>query len=287
MRRKIKKIIVIVVAISSIFSYLYFNLNQKELEYSFNGSYYEVVNNNIPYFTEEEKKEARESYEYYGELDYLGRVTYAQASLGVDLMPSEDRESISNIYPSGFNQYTNEEVLGNNYLYNRSHLIAFMLAGENDNENNLITGTSFMNQELMLPLEKVVYNYITNENHHVLYRVTPLYDKNELVATAVLMEAQSIEDDDISFCILVYNVEPCIEIDYSDGEVLNADAECDYTQAKQVDESQYILNTNSLKYHRLNCDDADDIAPFNKEILYANSATARMMGFEPCGNCKP
>ena len=157
--------------------------------------------------------------ELYGELDYLGRATSTYALIGIDSMPTEERESIGMIKPSGWHTIKYDNISGK-YLYNRCHLIAWCLTGENANEKNLITGTRYMNIEGMLPWEERVANYIDRTNNHVLYRVTPIYEGKNFVASGVLMEAYSIEDngEGISFCMYCFNVQPGIEIDYRTGE---------------------------------------------------------------------
>ena len=183
----------------------------------YSGDLYVIISQNMPDFTNEEL--VTEAYEYYSPLDYLGRCGYAMACLGPELMPTEDRESISHIKPSGWVQAQYDFVEGKS-LYNRSHLIGFQLAGENDNASNLITGTRTMNAYGMLPFENMVADYIKETGNHVIYRVTPIYGGNDLVATGVQMEAMSVEDyaQGICFHVFVYNVEPGVEIDYATGE---------------------------------------------------------------------
>ena len=149
---------------------------------AYDGKAYVAVNDNVPFFTEEELSSA--SYETYGELDPLGRCTVCVASVGQDLMPTEDRESISSVTPSG---WINREYDGE-YLYNRCHLIGFQLTGENANEENLITGTRYMNVDGMLPFENLVADYVKETDNHVLYRVTPVFEGQNLVASGVQME---------------------------------------------------------------------------------------------------
>ena len=184
-------------------------------EYS--GDLYVVINENQPSFPEEDKN--TDAFEQYSELDILGRCGAAYANLGQELMPTEDRESISSVKPSGWVQGSYDFVDGKS-LYNRCHLIGFQLAGENANELNLITGTRTMNTQGMLPFENMVADYIDETNHHVLYRVTPVYDGTDLVARGVQMEAWSVEDDGEGICfnVFCYNVEPGVEIDYATGE---------------------------------------------------------------------
>ncbi len=170
-----------------------------------------------PEFTEEDKQE--EPFEYYSKLDSLGRCGYAMACLDQSLMPTEDRESIRDVYPSGWNNKPYDFVDGG-YLYNRCHLIGFQLAGENANERNLITGTRYMNTQGMLPFENMVADYIKETGNRVLYRVTPIYDGEDLVARGVQMEGWSVEDEGEGICfnVFVYNVQPGVTIDYATGD---------------------------------------------------------------------
>ena len=183
----------------------------------FSGEPYVIINNNVPYF--EEKDYTTTSFELYSDLDSLGRCGVAYACIGIDIMPTEERESIGQVKPSGWHTVKYDCVSGK-YLYNRAHLIGFQLAGENANEKNLITGTRYFNVEGMLPFENMVADYVKETGNHVLYRVTPIYDGNNLVASGVLMEAYSVEDNgaDICFNVYVYNSQPGITIDYATGE---------------------------------------------------------------------
>lgn len=178
---------------------------------------YIIINNNEPNFDDLSKKEV--SFEVYSELDHIGRAGQAYASLGIELMPTEDRKSINSVKPSGWHT-VKYDIVDGKYLYNRCHLIGFQLAGENANKNNLITCTRYMNTEGMLEFENEVAEYIRNTNNHVLYRVTPMYEGNNLVAKGVQIEAYSIEDngEGVKFNVFVYNVQPGINIDYETGE---------------------------------------------------------------------
>ena len=183
-------------------------------EYS--GNPYVRVNENVPMFKEYEL--VCGSFEYYSDLDNLGRCNVAMASVATDLMPNEDRESISSVTPTGWvNNYY--DFVDGKYLYNRCHLIGFQLTGENANEKNLITGTRYMNVDGMLPFENMIDDYVESTGNHVLYRVSPMFENQNLVADGVLMEAYSIEDSGkgISFCVFCYNVQPGVEIDYLSG----------------------------------------------------------------------
>ena len=159
-----------------------------------------------------------DSYETYSPLDALGRCGVVMSCIGQDLMPTEERGSIGQVKPSGW-QTVKYDFVNGKYLYNRCHLIGFQLTGENANTSNLITGTRYMNVEGMLPFENMVADYIKETNNHVLYRVTPVFQDNELVARGVLIEAKSVEDDGdgILFCVYVYNNQPGVEIDYLTG----------------------------------------------------------------------
>ena len=178
---------------------------------------YVVINDGKPLFKEEEL--VAESYEYYGPLDSLGRCTVTMACVGTDLMPTEERSSIGSVKPTGWVQNFYENVDGG-ALYNRCHLIGFQLTGENANKENLITGTRYMNVQGMLPFENQVADYVRKTGNHVLYRVTPIFEGNELVARGVQLEAQSVEDGGKGLCfhVYVYNVQPGIVIDYATGE---------------------------------------------------------------------
>lgn len=183
----------------------------------YSGKPYTEINGNQPFFTKSEITD--DSYEYYGDLDDLGRCTPAHASIGKDLMPTEDRGSISSVKPTGWHSYSYDIVDGKS-LYNRCHLIGFQLTGENANRKNLITGTRYLNVIGMLPFENQVADYINETDNHVMYRVTPVFVGANLVASGVLMEGYSVEDegDGICFNIYCYNIQPGIYINYANGE---------------------------------------------------------------------
>ena len=188
-------------------------------EYS--ESPYVEINNNIPYFTEEEYK--LEAFEKYSELDSLGRSGVAIANICREIMPKEgeERGEIGMIKPTGWVQKRYDDIIKDKYLYNRCHLIGWQLAGENANEKNLITGTRYLNTEGMLPFENQVVDYIdNNEDNHVLYRVTPIFERNNLLASGVEIEASSVEDkgEGLHFNVYCYNVQPGIKINYETGE---------------------------------------------------------------------
>jgi len=182
------------------------------------GQPYTIINDNIPYFSDEDL--TTQSFESYSELDSLGRCDTAYASIGLDLMPTDKRSEIGHIKPSGWHTVKYNDYIDGNYLYNRCHLIGYQLSGENANEKNLITGTHYLNVQGMLPFENMVADYVRETENHVLYRVTPVFEGDNLVASGVLMEAESVEDngDGILYCVYVYNVQPNIIIDYATGE---------------------------------------------------------------------
>ena len=186
----------------------------------YTGEPYVCINDNVPFFTEEEK--TKDTFESYSELDNLGRCGVAFANVSRELMPTGKRGKIGSVKPSGWRQAQYEGLIDSDppFLYNRCHLIAYCLTAENANEENLITGTHYMNVEGMLPFEEQVAKYLDRNDNHVLYRVTPVFEGDNLVAGGVLMEAYSVEDDGegISFCVYCYNVQPGIAIDYATGK---------------------------------------------------------------------
>ena len=175
------------------------------------------VNQNVPGFTKEDY--TAEAFEQYSPLDELGRCHAAYACVGEEIMPTEERGAIGMVKPSGWHTVKYDFVDGK-YLYNRCHLIAYMLSGENANTENLITGTRYLNTEGMLPYENEVADYVHNTGNHVLYRVTPLYEGDNLVASGVVIEASSVEDrgKSLSFHVYCYNVQPGVTIDYATGD---------------------------------------------------------------------
>ena len=217
-------------------------------EYS--GAAYVAVNDNEPYFTQDEITD--ESFEMYSDLDALGRCGVTCASVGPELMPTEERGDIGSVKPTGWHTVKYDCVDGK-YLYNRCHLIGYQLTGENANERNLITGTRYLNIEGMLPFENMVADYVEETGNHVMYRVTPIYEGDDLVAEGVLMEGYSVEDagEGICFCVYAYNVQPGVEIDYATGESWLA-GEGDTSDSESGDLT-YILNTSSKKFHDPSC----------------------------------
>jgi len=256
-------------------------------EYS--GNPYISINNGQPFFTEEEINSKLT--EKYSPLDKLGRCGVCIAKVCKDTMPTEDRGSISEVKPSGWVQAEYDCVSGKS-LYNRCHLIGFQLTGENANERNLITGTRALNIDGMLPFENMVADYVKEEKDaHVLYRVTPIYTGNNLVANGVLMEGYSVEDrgESIQFCVYCYNNQPEVIIDYATGESHYsqgygiADSNTSESSAKQ----SYVLNTNSKKFHLPSCGSVDEISSKNKKTVTATRDSLISEGYSPCHSCNP
>lgn len=267
---------------------------------------YITVEDNIPQFSEGEV--TTESFEQYSELDELGRCGVAFACIGKDIMPTEERGAIGQIKPSGW-QLAKYDIVDGKYLYNRCHLIGYQLSGENANEKNLITGTRSMNVDGMLPFENMVDDYIDETNNHVMYRVTPIYDGDDLLAKGVQMEAYSVEDDGegISFNVFVFNAQPGIRINYADGTSAlideavgkeNKEPETDSTstfaesnnEKTDVNDLQvedYVLNTNTKKIHYSDCPSVADVQPENRESFNGTREYLIENGYTACGRCKP
>ena len=250
----------------------------------YTGSAYTVLNDNIPDFPEEDFTE--ESFETYSDLDSLGRCGVAYANIGEDLMPTTKRGSIGQIKPSGWHTVKYDSVDGK-YLYNRCHLIGYQLTAENANEKNLITGTRYLNTEGMLPFEYMVADYIKETGNHVLYRVTPLFDGNNLVATGVQMEAESVEDkgDGILYNVFCYNIQPGITIDYKSGDSSENEDMPVQTEAASV--SEFVLNTSSKKFHKPSCSSISKIKQENKEVYKGSRDALISQGYDPCKKCNP
>ena len=263
-------------------------------EYS--GQAYTPVNNNIPYFTDADM--SSEPFESYSELDDLGRCGAAFACISPALMPTEERGSIGQVKPTGWHT-VKYDIVDGKYLYNRCHLIGYQLTAENANTRNLITGTRYMNTEGMLPFENMVADYIDETGNRVLYRVTPVFKGNNLVADGVLMEALSVEDNGagISYNVFVYNVQPGILIDYATGESRFSES----AAAKQEETEEpsqaardtlsetrtYILNTNTKKFHIPPCHSVDSMKDKNKKEYTGDREDIISQGYSPCKNCNP
>lgn len=260
---------------------------------AYSGKAYVEINGNVPSFDEEDKAGATESYEFYSPLDSLGRCGYAEASVGLDIMPTEERGSIGSVKPSGWHT-VKYDVVDGKYLYNRCHLIGYQLTGENANEENLITGTRYLNIEGMLDYENWIADYVKETGNHVLYRVTPIFEGTELVARGVLMEGWSVEDEGkgISFSVFAYNVQPGVSIDYQTGKSWLSNEQPPADLAPTPDEPSgelltYILNTSSRKFHLPTCSYAKTIAEKNRQEYTGYRDDLLSDDFTPCGTCKP
>lgn len=229
---------------------------------AYSGDDYIILNNNIPNFSESDLTTT--SFEEYAPLDDLGRCGVAYSNIGTDIMPTEKRESISSVKPSGW-QSVKYDIVEGKYLYNRSHLIGYQLTAENANEKNLITGTRYFNATLMLPYENMVADYIKETNNHVLYRVTPVFEGNNLVATGVQMEAKSVEDngEGIEFNVFVYNVQPGITIDYATGDSALSGEEMTNTSSSS--------NSNNTSNNSSNTTSSNNTTSTEEIIIRGNS----------------
>ena len=270
---------------------------------AYSGRPYVVINDNIPSFNKYEL--TVKGYETYASLDSLGRCGGAVASCGREIMPKPDEErgSISSVKPSGWVQAQYDCVSGK-YLYNRCHLLGWQLSAENANKRNLITGTRYMNTEGMLPFENMVADYIRETNNHVAYRVTPIYDGNDLVARGVQMEAYSVEDEGEGICfnVFCYNVQPGVKIDYSTGRSWSDDNNKETTKKpvavqttkEYVEETKnsvsyntYVYSSKSDKFHYLSCRYAKTIKAENYCEYTGDRQGMINKGYSPCKNCSP
>ena len=233
---------------------------------------------NEPGFTESQLTSS--SYETYSPLDQLGRCGQAMACVGTDLMPTEERGAIGSVKPTGW-QTVKYDCVDGKYLYNRCHLIGFQLTGENANKQNLITGTRYMNVDGMLPFENMVADYVKETENHVLYRVTPFFEGENLVASGVQLEAKSVEDqgEGVCFNVYVYNCQPGVVIDYATGE--------SRLEERTGDEKEYVLNTSSKKFHLPSCSGAASIGEANRQDFSGSREELMNRGYDPCGACKP
>jgi DNA-entry nuclease len=251
---------------------------------AYQSSPYIQLNDNVPAFPVSQYTVV--SFETYGELDDLGRCTEAVACIGLDLMPTEDRGSIGQVKPSGW-QTIRYDIVDGGYLYNRCHLIGYQLTGENANACNLITGTRYLNVEGMLPFENMVADYVKETGNHVLYRVTPVFDGDSLVARGVQMEAKSIEDsgEGICFNIYAYNNQSGVRINYSDGtSALDDEIPATNTVASS---NTYILNTSSKKFHDNDCKQGQQTKAENKQEYTGDREDLLKQGYSPAGCCEP
>ncbi len=285
---------------------------------AYSGKPYTAVNNNEPYFTSDDL--TTEAFENYSELDTIGRCGVAYANVCLETMPTEKRGSISEVKPTGWHSVKYDNVDGKS-LYNRCHLIGYQLTAENANQQNLITGTRYLNVDGMLPFENMVADYVKETDNHVLYRVTPIFTGDNLVADGVLMEGYSVEDegDGICFCVYAYNVQPGITIDYATGDswlssengnsdsssggnsvVSQSAADKSGTQQAAVQTesvketsapvstgTEYILNTNTKKFHYPSCSSVKQMKASNKKEYTGSRDDLIAQGYDPCKKCNP
>ena len=285
---------------------------------AYSGEPYTAVNNNEPYFTSDNL--TTEAFENYSELDALGRCGVAYANVCLETMPTEKRGSISEVKPTGWHSVKYDNVDGKS-LYNRCHLIGYQLTAENANQQNLITGTRYLNVDGMLPFENMVADYVKETDNHVLYRVTPIFTGDNLVADGVLMEGYSVEDegDGICFCVYAYNVQPGITIDYATGDswlssekgnsdsssggnsaVSQSAADKSGTQQAAVQTesvketsapvstgTESILNTNTKKFHYPSCSSVKQMKASNKKEYTGSRDDLIAQGYDPCKKCNP
>ena len=285
---------------------------------AYSGEPYTAVNNYEPYFTSDNL--TTEAFENYSELDALGRCGVAYANVCLETMPTEKRGSISEVKPTGWHSVKYDNVDGKS-LYNRCHLIGYQLTAENANQQNLITGTRYLNVDGMLPFENMVADYVKETDNHVLYRVTPIFTGDNLVADGVLMEGYSVEDegDGICFCVYAYNVQPGITIDYATGDswlssekgnsdsssggnsaVSQSAADKSGTQQAAVQTesvketsapvstgTEYILNTNTKKFHYPSCSSVKQMKASNKKEYTGSRDDLIAQGYDPCKKCNP
>lgn len=282
---------------------------------AFDGNPYVYVNDGEPVFTDEQRA-AEPGYEHYDELDELGRCTAAFAVVGPETQPTEKRGSIGEVRPSGW-QMAKYDFVEGKYLFNRCHLLGYQLTGENANERNLITGTRYLNVQGMLPFENAVADYVDATGNHVLMAVTPVFEGSELVARGVHMMAESVEDggEGVAFNVFCYNVQPGVVIDYGTGasmleedatplpDVSGAesapDAASEGAGAREASEkgatgsdegkgvAEYVLNTNSRKFHLPSCSSVGQMSPKNREDVEDTRENLIANGYDPCKRCNP
>lgn len=251
---------------------------------AYSGEPYVVINNNIPFFKDSDL--TTEAFEKYSDLDSLGRCGAAYANVCQEIMPTEKRGAIGMVKPTGWQTVKYDWVDGK-YLYNRCHLIGYQLSGENANEKNLITGTRYLNVDGMLPFENLVADYVHETDHHVLYRVTPVFENSDLVASGVLMEAQSVEDDDVLFCVYCYNVQPKVTIDYATGESHASEDSNIQETSQSTGEQTYIVNENTKKFHLPSCSSVKDMNSGNKREFTGDRQELLDEEYSACKTCHP
>ena len=272
----------------------------------YEGEAAKVLNGNVPLFTEEELRMAPGL--QLSELDTLGRCGPALGCLGPETLPTEERGPIGEVRPSGWHTIRYDDRIEDRYLYNRCHLIGYQLCGENAEPRNLITGTRYLNMTGMLPYENAVLGYIIQSSNHVLYRARPVFEGENLLASGVLLEAPSLEDQGagLQFFVYLFNAQPGVRIDYADGI---SEAEEDYllpeptlaalTETEEPGggeerslpaeegEITYVFNNNTMRFHRPDCPSAVEMRPENRVDFTGTREEALALGYEPCGRCQP
>ena len=273
---------------------------------AYSGEPYTAVNNNEPYFTSDNL--TTEAFENYSELDALGRCGVAYANVCLETMPTEKRGSISEVKPTGWHSVKYDNVDGKS-LYNRCHLIGYQLTAENANQQNLITGTRYLNVDGMLPFENMVADYVKETDNHVLYRVTPIFTGDNLVADGVLMEGYSVEDEGDGICFCVYatgdswlSSEKGNSNSSSGGNSAVSQSAADKSgtqqaavQTESVKETsapvstgtEYILNTNTKKFHYPSCSSVKQMKASNKKEYTGSRDDLIAQGYDPCKKCNP
>lgn len=269
----------------------------------FSDKPYVVLNNNQPYFNSSDY--TTDSFEYYSSLDNQGRCGIVYACIGKDIMPTGERGETGQIKPTGWHT-VKYDIVDGKFLYNRCHLIGWQLTGETSNERNLITGTRYLNIQGMLPFENMVADYIKETENHVLYRVTPCFEKNNLLAHGVQIEAYSVEDDGAGICfnVFCYNAQPGVTIDYSSGNSKLTNDTYENTTLKTtekaskpttqrptsnsfVEKANYVANTNTGKFHYPSCSSVDDMKEENKMLFNGTRDELISDGYVPCKRCNP
>lgn len=279
---------------------------------AYSGDDYLILNDNNPDFYIWQIND--EPFVIFSPLDKLGRTGAGMACLGEETLPKETRGEIGDVHPSGWQNERYDDLIEDRYLYNRAHVIGHMLCGDNGTPENIFTGTRYLNAGSMLQFELRVLDYIEKTGNHVLYRVTPMYHEEDLVATGVQMEAWSVEDNGagVAFNVFVYNIQPGIRIDYRTGEserntdttIIEVLTMPEQEREKQetdvqsrsisaaTDEAElpvvtYILNTSSKRFHYPDCQSVSDMKEKNKQEFYGTRDEAIAAGYLPCGNCHP
>ena len=258
---------------------------------AYSGSPTISINNNTPYFTDSDLTVVPQT--HLSDLDSLGRCGITWGCLGQETMASGSRGSIGAIKPSGWQTARYDGVVEGNYLYNRCHLLMWKASSILDDKRNLITGTRYMNVQGMLPYEDDLVDFIESTGFHVMYRVTPVFDGNNLVASGVLMEAKSVEDfgKGLQYCVYAYNVQPGIVIDYRTGKSRLASDQSESPNGQDTQSTQgaqkYIINTGTKKFHYSDCASVQDTKPQNKKTVRKTREELIKEGYEPCGRCKP